>query len=111
MTSRLYGILGSLPCVFAIGAAAPVAATNGYFSDGYGIKAEGVAGAGIAFPQDALTIATNPAGLTVPDPEFDAGVDGVCGIANLSPRSLTATLTFISVAMVTLFAVRHLGLP
>jgi long-chain fatty acid transport protein len=50
-------------------------ATNGYFSDGYGIKAEGVAGAGIAFPQDSLTIATNPAGLTVPDPGFDVGVD------------------------------------
>jgi long-chain fatty acid transport protein len=50
-------------------------ATNGYFSDGYGIKAEGVAGAGIAFPQDSLTIATNPAGLTVPDPGFDIGVD------------------------------------
>ena len=50
-------------------------ATNGYFSDGYGIKAEGTAGAGIAFPQDSLTIATNPAGLTIPDPEFDLGVD------------------------------------
>jgi long-chain fatty acid transport protein len=50
-------------------------ATNGYFSDGYGIKAEGVAGVGIAFPQDSLTIATNPAGLTVPDPGFDIGAD------------------------------------
>ena len=42
-------------------------ATNGCFSDGYGIKAEGVAAAGIAFPQDSLTIATSPAGLSVPD--------------------------------------------
>jgi long-chain fatty acid transport protein len=50
-------------------------ATNGYFSDGYGIKAEGVAGVGIAFPQDSLTIATNPVGLTIPDPGFDIGVD------------------------------------
>jgi len=50
-------------------------ATNGYFSDGFGIKAEGLAGVGIAFPQDSLKIATNPAGLTVPDTGFDVGAD------------------------------------
>ena len=50
-------------------------ATNGCFSDGYGIKAEGVAAAGIAFPQDSLTIATSPAGLSVPDSGLDIGAD------------------------------------
>ena len=50
-------------------------ATNGYFSDGSGIKAEGVAAAEIAFPQDSLTIATSPAGLSVPDPGLDIGAD------------------------------------
>lgn len=40
-------------------------ATNGYFAHGYGIRAEATAGAGIAYAQDSLTIATNPAGLTV----------------------------------------------
>ncbi len=54
---------------------APASATNGYFADGYGIKAEGEAGAGIAFPQDTLTIATNPAGLVSVADAFDAGVD------------------------------------
>jgi uncharacterized protein len=34
---------------------------------------------------------------------------GVCGIANLSPRSFVATIVFITVASVTVFAVRHLG--
>ena len=34
---------------------------------------------------------------------------GVCGIANLSPRSLVATTVFIAVAAATVFAVRHLG--
>jgi uncharacterized protein len=34
---------------------------------------------------------------------------GVCGIANLSPRSLVATIVFIAVAVITVFAVRHLG--
>ena len=60
--------LGTLGC-------APALATNGYYAAGYGIKAEGVAGAGIAFPQDSLTIATNPAGLTGVGDGFDLGVD------------------------------------
>lgn len=32
---------------------------------------------------------------------------GVCGLANLSARSLTATLTFMAAAMLTVFIVRH----
>jgi uncharacterized membrane protein YedE/YeeE len=36
---------------------------------------------------------------------------GVCGIANLSPRSLVATLTFMLVAMATVFLIRHVSLP
>jgi hypothetical protein len=32
---------------------------------------------------------------------------GVCGLANLSPRSLLATLTFMTVAMAAVFIVRH----
>jgi uncharacterized membrane protein YedE/YeeE len=32
---------------------------------------------------------------------------GVCGIANLSPRSFAATLTFMATAMVTVAVVRH----
>ncbi len=32
---------------------------------------------------------------------------GVCGLGNLSTRSLVATLTFMSVAAVTVFIVRH----
>jgi uncharacterized membrane protein YedE/YeeE len=33
---------------------------------------------------------------------------GVCGLGNLSTRSLLATMTFMGVAMVTVFVVRHL---
>lgn len=32
---------------------------------------------------------------------------GVCGISRLSPRSMVATATFMSVAAVTVFVVRH----
>lgn len=38
-------------------------ATNGYFSHGYSTKEKGLAGAGVAYSQDALSVATNPAGL------------------------------------------------
>ena len=36
---------------------------------------------------------------------------GVCGLANLSPRSLVATLVFIAVAMATVLVTRGLQLP
>lgn len=33
---------------------------------------------------------------------------GVCGMANLSPRSITATLAFMATAMLTVFITRHM---
>jgi long-chain fatty acid transport protein len=39
-------------------------ANNGYFSIGYGAKMMGMAGAAIAFPQDTLAGAVNPAGMS-----------------------------------------------
>lgn len=50
-------------------------ATNGYFLHGYGVKSEALGGAGVAFPQDALAPATNPAGAAFVGHRFDLGVD------------------------------------
>ncbi len=50
-------------------------ATNGYFSHGYGIKAKGMAGVGIAYGQDALAAATNPANMVLVGNRWDVGVD------------------------------------
>ncbi len=50
-------------------------ATNGYFQHGYGIKAKGMAGVGIALPQDALAAATNPAGMAWVGNRVDVGLD------------------------------------
>ena len=61
--------------LFAIGVSAPAFATNGYFSHGFGIKAKGMAGVGIAMPQDALAAATNPAGIVMVGDRLDVGVD------------------------------------
>lgn len=69
-------------------ATAPLAATatNGYFSHGFGIRNEALAGAGIAFSQDALAPATNPAGLADVDDGYEVSL-------NLFRPSRGATLT------------------
>lgn len=73
--------------------ASPLAhATDGYFSHGYGMKAKGMAGAGIALPQDSLAAATNPAGMVMVGDRIDLGLDifkptrGV-EVANAGPAS------------------------
>ena len=55
--------------------ASPAQATNGYFSHGYGIKAIGMAGAGIALPQDAIAAAMNPAGMAMLGNRIDFGLN------------------------------------
>jgi long-chain fatty acid transport protein len=54
-------------------APATALATDGYFAHGYGMKAIGMGGVGIALPQDALAPATNPAGLTMVGNRIDFG--------------------------------------
>ena len=48
-------------------------ATNGYFSHGYGAKSKGLAGGGIALPQDAMAAANNPAGMVWVGDRMDLG--------------------------------------
>ena len=52
-----------------------VMATNGYFSHGYGMKAKGMAGAGIAYGQGALAGASNPANMVFVGDRIDFGID------------------------------------
>ena len=49
-------------------------ATNGYFSHGFGVKDIGMGGSGVALPQSAMTMATNPAGITDVGTRFDFDV-------------------------------------
>jgi long-chain fatty acid transport protein len=64
------------PVALAAALLAPLLAnaSNGYFSHGYGAKSEGMAGVGIALPQDALAAATNPAGTAAVGNRIDLGV-------------------------------------
>jgi long-chain fatty acid transport protein len=65
--------------VLALAVAAAVAtpaafATNGYFTEGEGTVNRGMAGAGIAMPQDALAAAVNPAGIVKLGGRWDAAL-------------------------------------
>jgi long-chain fatty acid transport protein len=50
-------------------------ASNGYFDYGHGTKNKGMAGAGIALPQDAMAAATNPAGMVFVGERVDFGLE------------------------------------
>ncbi|MBD3728297.1 MAG: outer membrane protein transport protein [Sphingomonadales bacterium] len=49
-------------------------ATEGYFLNGTSVRDKGVAGAGIADPQDPLVLANNPAGIAEIDSQVEIGV-------------------------------------
>ncbi len=61
----------------AFGLAVPttVFATNGYFLIGYGQKSIGMGGVGVAYPQDGLAAAFNPAGMSWVGTRFDIGAE------------------------------------
>ncbi|MDR3441173.1 outer membrane protein transport protein [Telmatospirillum sp.] len=59
----------------ALGSALPAHATDGYFEHGYGTQSKGMAGVSLAYPKDALAIATNPASAIVLGDRFDADID------------------------------------
>lgn len=67
--------LHKLAVAAVLAAPLSVFATTGYFSHGYGLKAKGMGGVGIALPQDALAPATNPAGLGFVGNRMDIGLD------------------------------------
>jgi long-chain fatty acid transport protein len=60
--------------LLTLAASAQLMATNGYFDHGYGIKAKGMGGTGIAYAQDALAPTANPAGLTAVPDSLDLGL-------------------------------------
>ncbi|WP_018993701.1 MULTISPECIES: OmpP1/FadL family transporter [unclassified Thioalkalivibrio] len=58
----------------AMGSVGVANATNGYFAHGYGTKAKGMGGVGMAISQDAYAPGTNPAGIAGMETRFDASV-------------------------------------
>jgi len=68
---KLVGVL-ALAGMMAPGIAS---ATNGYFSHGYGMKAEGMGGAATAMADDAFGGANNPAAMVFAGNRLDIGLD------------------------------------
>jgi len=62
------------PLAAALAAASPALATTGYFSHGYGLKANGMAGASTALAQDSMGGAVNPASMVFAGSRLDLGV-------------------------------------
>ncbi len=52
----------------------PLWATNGYFTHGIGSKNKAMAGSGLAMPEDAISLANNPAAILSNADKIDAGV-------------------------------------
>lgn len=52
----------------------PLWATNGYFTHGTGTKNKGMAGSGLAMPEDAISIANNPAAALANAGKYDLGI-------------------------------------
>jgi len=69
---RKLAICAALAAAFAPGLAS---ATDGYYADGYGIKAKGRAGSGTAMATDAFGGANNPAAMVFVGNRIDFGVD------------------------------------
>ncbi len=63
---RLVGMV--LTLVFL---ASGVMATNGYFSHGYSVPSKGLAGVGVAWPDNSLMAANNPAGMVWVGSQYD----------------------------------------
>lgn len=63
----------SLAITSCIGVSGAAFATNGYFLPGYGAKALGMGGAGVAYAQDSLAAAANPAGIVDVGSRVDLG--------------------------------------
>jgi len=74
MTDRPYAIL-VVALVVSVLRMGPAEATNGYFTHGVGMKAKGMAGAGVALAEDALAGGNNPAAMVLVGNRWDVGVD------------------------------------
>lgn len=66
-------MLGALAAALAL-AHAPASATNGYFMPGYGYRAMGMGGVGMAYGVDSLSVVANPANIVNTGMRADMGV-------------------------------------
>ncbi len=73
MRFKLKRLLAAMTIASALTVPTAAFATNGSFVIGFGAAAEGVGGAAVAFPQDAMAAGANPAGISDVGTRFDIG--------------------------------------
>lgn len=114
LNGRIAGLSGMLATATGIGAGGPPWRQSVAFIVGLPLGAT-LTAAFVRRPD--LVIAASPAALVVAGLLVGFGArlgngctsgHGVCGMARLSPRSIVATLTFMAVAVLTVFVTRHL---
>jgi len=116
MSRKFSGSTLSLSALLALLSANVAHATSGYFASGYGINNEAVAGVGAALPQDALTIAINPAGLTQVGHQLNIGVDvfvpdrsaSIAGNAFGQMRAMTVMVSKPFTSPISVIAIRSM---
>jgi long-chain fatty acid transport protein len=74
MKFRSDKVLVSVAAVLAMAAAGSANATNGYLTHGVGTKSKGVAGSGVADPQEVAIVASNPAGIAFVGERLEVGI-------------------------------------
>lgn len=74
MTIKFAPLSAALVSAASLFTAFSAQATNGYFIEGVGPKAQAMAGVSIALPQDALAAANNPAGTALVGNRLDMGI-------------------------------------
>lgn len=102
----------ALAAAVAAGIAIPMSAsaTNGYFLIGFGAKSRGMGGVGVAYAQDGLAAASNPAGMV--DIEMNTMRIDVGGEFFNPPRAVrhdSATLPADSTSASNLFLIPNMG--
>ncbi|MDA8361884.1 MAG: hydrocarbon degradation protein, partial [Gammaproteobacteria bacterium] len=75
MSKKKWALASAVAAALAMPVSA-FATTAGYFQLGYSTIADGMAGASAALPQDAMIMATNPAGIAMVGNDLDIGVAG-----------------------------------
>jgi len=74
MTVRSNKVLLSVAAVLAMAAAGSANATNGYLTHGVGTQSKGIAGSGVADPQEVAIVASNPAGIAFVGERLELGL-------------------------------------
>jgi len=93
-----YARVGIWSLILLVASASHVFANNGTQLTGYGAKAQGMGGVSLAFPQDSIAAANNPAGMAFVGSRFDLGAQVLYVSSESSYRGLENKGTGLAIA-------------